>query len=79
VTTISEQELHTRTVELLDRVAAGETLIVMREGNAVAEVRPVRSKRTTTRPFGLAKSEFVVPDDFNDQLPEKILREFEGR
>jgi hypothetical protein len=30
------------------------------------------------RPFGLAVGEFIVPDDFNDPLPEHILRDFEG-
>ena len=79
MSTVSLQELHDRTSEVLERVAAGETVTVVREGNAVAEFRPVQSKRTTPRPFGLAKGEFVVPDDFNDPLPEEILREFEGR
>jgi len=31
------------------------------------------------RPYGLAQGEFVVPDDFDDPLPEEILRDFEGR
>ncbi len=30
------------------------------------------------RPFGLARGEFVVPDDFDDPLPEEILRDWEG-
>ena len=29
------------------------------------------------RPFGLAKGEFVVPDDFDAPLPEEILASFE--
>ena len=29
------------------------------------------------RPFGLCKGEFVVPDDFNEPLPDKILDLFE--
>lgn len=28
------------------------------------------------RPFGLAKGEFVVPDDFDDPLPDEVLEEF---
>jgi hypothetical protein len=31
------------------------------------------------RPYGLAKGEFVVPDNFNDPLLEEILRDFEGK
>lgn len=31
------------------------------------------------RSFGLCKGEFVVPDDFDDPLPEEILRAFERK
>ena len=30
------------------------------------------------RPFGLCEGKFTVPDDFDDPLPEDILRLFEG-
>jgi hypothetical protein len=30
------------------------------------------------RPFGLCAGEFTVPADFDDPLPEDILRDFEG-
>ena len=29
------------------------------------------------RPFGLCKGDFVVPDDFNEPLPDEILDLFE--
>ena len=31
------------------------------------------------RPFGLCAGEFIVPDDFDDPLPEDIIKEFEGK
>ncbi|MCB8943337.1 MAG: DUF2281 domain-containing protein [Ardenticatenaceae bacterium] len=31
------------------------------------------------RPYGLAAGEFVVPDDFDDPLPEEIIAAFEGQ
>ena len=31
------------------------------------------------RPIGLAKGQFVVPDDFNAPLPETVLQAFEGK
>lgn len=31
------------------------------------------------RPIGLAQGQFTVPDDFNDPLPEDVLRTFEGK
>lgn len=30
----------------------------------------------TRRPFGLAKGEFVVPDNFDDPLPDDVLEKF---
>ena len=30
------------------------------------------------RPFGLSKGDFVVPEDFDDPLPEDVLAEFEN-
>jgi len=35
--------------------------------------------RTDPRPIGLAKGEFSVPDDFNEPLPDEVLRTFEGK
>ncbi len=30
------------------------------------------------RPFGLCAGEFVVPDDFDDPLPDEMMKAFEG-
>lgn len=40
---------------------------------------PDEEVTSSRRPFGLCKGEFLVPDDFDDPLPEKILGEFEGQ
>jgi len=37
------------------------------------------TKTKARRPFGLAAGEFVVPDDFDDPLPDELLDAFEGR
>lgn len=29
------------------------------------------------RPYGLCKDEFVVPSDFDDPLPDEIIKDFE--
>ena len=66
----------------LDRVEAGEHLIVVRGGRPVVELRPVASAPPVApmrRPIGLAAGEFTVPDDFDAPLPEDILRAFEGQ
>jgi antitoxin (DNA-binding transcriptional repressor) of toxin-antitoxin stability system len=74
--TVEEIEKHPH--EYLHRVIEGETLIVFREDEAVAEMRPL-SDSGALRPIGLAKGEFVVPDDFDDPLPDEILDRFEGK
>lgn len=76
---ISVQDLALNSGTLLDRVEAGERLVVVRDGHPVAELRPVAPARLTPRPFGLAAGTFAVPDDFDAPFPEKILREFEGQ
>jgi antitoxin (DNA-binding transcriptional repressor) of toxin-antitoxin stability system len=61
---------------ILDRVLDGETLVVTDHDRPVAEIRPIEAVRRP-RPFGLAAGTFTVPDDFDDPLPEEILRDFE--
>jgi antitoxin (DNA-binding transcriptional repressor) of toxin-antitoxin stability system len=76
---VSLQELQRNPNALLDRVEAGEHLVVIRGGYPVAEMRPVATTPPGPRPFGLCVGAFAVPDDFDTPLPEEILREFEGR
>ncbi|OFW43706.1 MAG: prevent-host-death protein [Acidobacteria bacterium RIFCSPLOWO2_12_FULL_67_14b] len=64
---------------LLDRVERGETIVITRHHEPVAEIRPLKTQARGLRPWGLAKGEFVVPDDFNDPLPDDLLDLFEGK
>jgi antitoxin (DNA-binding transcriptional repressor) of toxin-antitoxin stability system len=77
--TVSLQELQQDPNALLDRVEAGEHLLVIRGGRPVAELRPVPPAQRASRPFGLCAGEFVVPDDFDAPLPDDVLRDFEGQ
>lgn len=63
----------------LQRVEAGETLVILRAGKPVAEVKPVAPRVETLRPFGLCAGEFTVPEDFDAPLPEDTLNAFEGQ
>ena len=77
--TITLAELQRHPNALLDRVRAGERLLVVRDGQPVAELRPVETPPARApRPRGLCAGQFVVPDDFDAPLPEDILRDFEG-
>lgn len=73
---VTVEEIKQDPESVIHRVLEGETLVVT-EGNCpVAEIRPIEAVRRP-RPFGLAKGTFTVPDDFDDPLPEDILRDFE--
>lgn len=52
-------------------------MVVFRDGRPVAEIRPLNAA-PGPRPIGLAAGEFVVPDDFDDPLPDDLLDAFEG-
>lgn len=84
MTQISLDEIKRDLPAFLRRVETGETLVILKAGKPVAELKPVSADTITAnatglRPYALARGEFVVPDDFNDPLPENIIAEFEGR
>lgn len=65
---------------LINRVERGETFTLTRNNQPVAELGPVMlTPRKGLRPWGLAKREFTMPDDFNDPLPDDLLDLFEGK
>lgn len=76
---VSVAEAKARLSALLDQVERGETVTITRRNEPIAELRPVKAPTRGLRPWGLAKGEFVVPDDFNDPLPDDILDAFEGK
>ncbi|MEH1770212.1 type II toxin-antitoxin system Phd/YefM family antitoxin [Nostoc sp.] len=76
---ISVDEIKRDLLGYLQRVEAGETLIIIRGGKPIAEIKPTVKAPDLSRPFGLCAGEFIVPDDFDEPLPENIISEFEGK
>jgi prevent-host-death family protein len=71
-TTIHEAKTHLS--RLLRRVEMGEEIVVYRGNEPVARIVPIQKSRK--RALGLDRGRFVVPDDFDDPLPDEILHEF---
>lgn len=71
-------EAKARLSDLLDDVERGETVVIARRNEPVAELRAVPKRRKTLRPWGLAKGQFVVPKSFTEPMPEEFLRAFYG-
>ncbi len=73
---LTSSELTSNPSELLRIVDAGETVTIVEDGVAIAEVKPIQSVKARTRPYGLAAGTFDVPDDFDAPLDESILEDF---
>jgi antitoxin (DNA-binding transcriptional repressor) of toxin-antitoxin stability system len=78
MSTVTLQDSQRDPLSLLQRVEAGESIVVTRGDRPVAEFRPVTHPSTVGRPYGLAAGHFVVPADFDAPLPADTLRGFEG-
>jgi len=71
---ITVHELRERADELLDRVAAGETITITRDGTPVAELRPLAAtKPTLTMDEILERFRQLEPDD-----PQEFRRELDA-
>ncbi|MGK7956441.1 MAG: prevent-host-death protein [Crocosphaera sp.] len=69
--------------ELLEKVITELKKLPPDQQDAIAsrlmdELKPITNNKQL-RPFGLCAGEFTVPDDFDDPLPEDILKSFEGQ
>lgn len=73
---VSVHEAKTHLSRLLERVLAGEEVVITRSGRRVARLAPVEPAPFQRR-LGTAKGDFVVPDDFDAPLPDDILDAFE--
>jgi len=59
-------------------VEKGETILLCKRNEPIAEIRPLPVRRAEPRPIGLARGQIMVPPEFFDPLPEELLRAFEG-
>jgi antitoxin (DNA-binding transcriptional repressor) of toxin-antitoxin stability system len=79
MSTLSVNDVENNMLDVLRRVEAGETFVVVRDKKPVAEIKPILpAVSSALRPHGLCAGEFRVPDDFNQPLPESLLNDFEG-
>ncbi|MFO0926175.1 MAG: hypothetical protein U0736_03930 [Gemmataceae bacterium] len=78
MSTISVLDLQRDPLGFLRRLEAGEPLLIISGDHPIAEVRPLSPPTSGRRPFGLCAGAFRVPVDFDQPLPEDIVKEFEG-
>ena len=71
-------EAKTHLSRYLSMIRKGETIILCKRNEPVAEIRPFQSRRGRKRPIGLAKGQFAIPKEFFEPLPEGLVQAFQG-
>jgi prevent-host-death family protein len=75
---VNIHEAKTHLSKLLQRVMAGEEIIIAKSGVPVARIIPImpgKSKRTA----GSAKGKLWIAPDFDEPLSEELLQAFEEK
>ena len=75
---LNMREAKTHLSRYLAQLQEGESILLCRRNEPVAEIRALPRARTKPRPFGLAHGQFTVPDSFFEPLPDDIVESFEG-
>ena len=75
--TVYIHQAKTQLSRLIERVCAGEEIIIARGGKPVARLAPLEQRRP--RRLGLLKGKIWVAKDFNAPLPDDLLDLFEGK
>jgi prevent-host-death family protein len=70
--TVNIHAAKTHFSRLIERVEAGEEVVVARAGKPVAKIVPFRPE-PAPRKLGLMKGVFIIPDDFDDPLPDEMF------
>ncbi len=76
--TVNIYDAKTRLSQLVDLAAAGEDVVVARNGKPLVRITQLQEPRRGIK-FGLLKGKLVVPADFDAPLPAEVLAAFEGR
>ena len=75
---LNMHEAKTHLSRYVARLQEGETILLCRRNEPVAEIRALPRTRDKPRPIGLAHGQFTVPDSFFEPLPDDVIESFEG-
>jgi prevent-host-death family protein len=71
-------EAKTRLSQLVDKAAAGEDVVVSRNGKPLVRITQLQERRRRVR-FGVLKGKLRIAADFEAPLPDEAVAGFEGR
>jgi len=82
LTTFNLYDAKTRLSELVDRAAAGEEIVIAKNGKPLARLGPLPAEKPNRSPGGWegeGEGTVWIADDFDGPLPADIQRAFEGQ
>ena len=71
-------EAKTHLSKYLQDLTEDEPILLCKRNVPIAKIIGLKKKPIKKRAIGLAKGDFIPPDDFNDPLPDDVLSGFEG-
>jgi antitoxin (DNA-binding transcriptional repressor) of toxin-antitoxin stability system len=75
---LNVHEAKTHLSRYLSKLRMGETILLCKRNQPIAEIRPLPSRRAQKRPIGLAKGQLTVSKEFFDPLPKELVQAFQG-
>jgi antitoxin (DNA-binding transcriptional repressor) of toxin-antitoxin stability system len=75
---LNVQQAKTHLSKYLAWVEKGETILLCRRNQPIAEIRPLAAKRTKPRPIGLDRGTIKLGPEFFAPLPDEMLAYFNG-
>lgn len=76
--TVNMHQAKSQLSRLVERVSAGEEIIIARAGKPVARLAPLEQSGKPRTP-GLLKGKIWISKDFDAPLPDDLLELFEGK
>jgi prevent-host-death family protein len=74
---VNIHEAKTQLSRLLTRVEGGEEVIIAKAGKPVAKLVPISALPSRRLP-GTAKGKIMVHDNFDEPLPDSVMKAFES-
>jgi len=76
--TVNIYDAKTRLSQLVDKAAAGEDVVVSRNGKPIVRITQLMEPKRRIK-FGVLKGKVKIAADFDAPLPDEALANFEGR
>ena len=72
-------EAKTHLSRFLTKLKKGESIVICKRNEPIAEIRPIPAPRNRKRPLGLAKGQLTLTPEFFEPLPADMIQAFHGQ